>query len=154
MSTRSTPPQGIQLIKRWEGLRLDMYKDVAGYPTIGYGHLVLPHEKFGGAITEAEAEALLRRDLKRYERSVGRLVHVPLSDNQYSALVSFTFNLGGAALQRSTLRMKLNREDYLGAADELHRWVYAGGRKVRGLMRRRSAERALFLRPVLLEGMY
>ena len=96
-------------------------------------------------ITEAEAEALLIRDLESSEGWVSRLIKTALTENQYSALTSFTFNVGAGALQRSTLRMKLNRGEYQGAADEFPKWRMAGGRILAGLVRRRTAERALFL---------
>ena len=96
-------------------------------------------------ITETDADDLLGRDLEASERWVDRLVKTPLSENQFSALTSFTFNVGCGALQRSTLRMKLNRGEYLGAADEFPKWRRAGGRILAGLVRRRAAERALFL---------
>lgn len=88
---------------------------------------------------------LLRSDVINAEASVLRFVDVPLSDGQFDALVSLTFNLGGGALQRSTLRRKINRKDYDGAAGEFRRWVYSGGRKFRGLVLRRDAEKSLFL---------
>ena len=81
----------------------------------------------------------------RFERAVLRLCPVPLSQGQYDALVSFSFNLGAGALQSSTLRRKIMREDYEGAADEFPRWVFAAGLRLAGLVRRREAERALFL---------
>ena len=96
-------------------------------------------------ITETDADDLLGRDLEASERRVTRIVKTPLSENHFSALTSFTFNVGCGALQRSTLRMKLNRGEYLGAADEFPKWRRAGGRILAGLVRRRAAERFLFL---------
>ena len=94
---------------------------------------------------EAETETLLIRDLENSEGWVSRLIKTALTENQYSALTSFTFNVGAGALQRSTLRMKLNRGEYQGAADEFPKWRIAGGRILAGLVRRRAAERSLFL---------
>ena len=91
----------------------------------------------------AEGEEMLKRDLERFERGVHRLCPVPLTQGQYDALVSFSFNTG--SLSVSTLRKKLLRGDYEGAADEFPRWVFAGGRRLAGLVRRREAERILFL---------
>jgi GH24 family phage-related lysozyme (muramidase) len=85
------------------------------------------------------------RDLAPREVAVSRLITVPLNQNQFDALVSFVFNLGSGALQCSTLRRRLNAGAYLEAADEFPKWVYAGGRKLKGLVRRREAERILFL---------
>ena len=96
-------------------------------------------------ITEDQADQLLRRDVSKSEQSVIRLIRVPLEDGQYDSLCSFVFNLGSGALQSSTLRRKLNRGDYIGAADEFPRWVFAGGRKLKGLIRRRDHERLMFL---------
>ena len=97
------------------------------------------------SISETEAEALLVRDLESSEGWVRRLIKTALTKNQYSALTSFTFNVGAGALQRSTLRMKLNRGEYQGAADEFPKWRMAGGRILAGLVRCRAVERALFL---------
>ena len=94
---------------------------------------------------EAEAEALLLRDLESSEGWVRRLIKTRLSENSFSSLVSFTFNVGPGSLQRSTLRMKLNRSEYQGAVDEFPKWRIAGGRILGGLVRRRAAERTLFL---------
>ena len=96
-------------------------------------------------ISEAEAEALLIRDLESSEGLVRRLIKTALTENQYSALTSFTFNVGAGALQRSTLRMKLNRGEVQNAADEFPKWKFANKRILAGLVRRRAAERALFL---------
>ena len=97
------------------------------------------------SISETEAEALLVRDLESSEGWVSRLIKTALTENQYSALVSFTFNVGAGALQRSTLRMKLNSEEFQGAADEFPKWHRAGGRILAGLVRRRVAQQTLFL---------
>lgn len=138
-----TSKEGISLIKRHEGLVLHVYQDAAGYPTIGYGHLIKPNENFT-TITEEEAEKLLLQDLLHAERSVIRNINAPITRYQFDALVSFTFNLGTGALQRSTLRRKLNRQEYKCVPNEFLRWVYAGGRKLRGLRRRRQEEAELF----------
>lgn len=142
---RETPQEGIDLIKHFEGFSPVRYICSGGKVTIGYGHVVLDGERLPGRITEEHAERILRADLRIAERSVLRLINVPLTDGQYAALVSFTFNLGGGALQRSTLRMVVNREEHADAPAQFMRWVYAGGRKQRGLIRRRAAEAELFL---------
>lgn len=145
---RHITQDGLDLIKRFEGFSPIIYICPAGYPTIGYGHLVRDHEqdRYQQGITEQEAEDLLRRDVQGAERAVLRLIDVPLTDGQYDALVSFTFNLGAGALQRSTLRRKVNREQHVEVPKQLMRWVWAGGRKLKGLIRRREAE-ALIYRP-------
>lgn len=138
-------PRGIALIQQFEGLRLHAYRDSAGVPTIGYGST--RGVRMGDEITEAQATELLAVDVERHAEGVRRLVDVPLTQSQFDALASFTFNVGVGALQRSTLLRKLNAGDYRGAADELLRWTKAGGRELRGLVRRREAERAMFLEP-------
>jgi lysozyme len=132
------------LIRKYEGLSLTAYKCPAGLLTIGYGH-VLKKEMNVSEIDLDSAEKLLEQDCLIALRSVEKLIKTNLSENQLASLISFTFNLGGAALERSSLRQKLNRGDYLEAADEFLRWVYASGRKLPGLIRRRTEERAIFL---------
>ena len=143
---RHITEEGLDLIKRFEGFRPTVYTCPAGWPTIGYGHVVRNNERerFSAGINERAAEELLRRDVEAAEKAVLRLIHVPLSDGQFSALVSFAFNLGAGALQRSTLRRRVNREEYDAASAEFRRWVWAGGRKLKGLISRRAAEAALF----------
>lgn len=136
---------GLELIQHFEGFEAEIYIDAAGYPTIGYGHLIKPGEDFSNGISEAQAAALLAQDVGFAEYAVRRLIHTPLVQSQFDALVSFTFNLGGGALQRSTLRRKVNRAEHTEVPDEFMRWVFAGGRRLRGLMRRRQAEAQLYL---------
>jgi lysozyme len=133
---------GIDLIKRFEGFSPTVYICPAGYPTIGYGHVVKlqERERFAGGITAEQAEFLLRQDVQTAEYAVLRLITVPLTDGQFDALVSFTFNLGAGALQRSTLRRKINRRDYAAVPAEFRKWVWAGGRRLEGLILRREAE--------------
>jgi lysozyme len=134
--------EGLALIKSFEGCELRSYQDIVGVWTVGYGHTksAKPHM----LITQDEAEELLQDDLEEFERGVERLVSVPLSAAQFSALVSFAFNLGVGALSRSTLLKTLNRGNYEGAALEFVKWNKAGGKVVNGLTRRRAAERDLF----------
>ncbi|WP_442786292.1 lysozyme [Leptothoe sp. PORK10 BA2] len=142
-SSRQTNASGIGLIKSFEGLRLKAYQDAVGVWTIGYG--TTRGVKPGQEITEAQAEALIKNDLARFEQDVNQAVRVPINDNQFAALVSFTYNVGSGAMRSSTLLRKLNNRDITGAADEFPRWNRAGGRVLAGLTRRRNAERALFL---------
>jgi len=138
--------KGLQLIKQFEGFSPVIYKDSADLPTIGYGHLVLPHElpSFKNVITKSQAEALLKADLLVAENAISRLIAAPLTQNQFDALVSFTFNLGAGALQRSTLRAKINIQEHSAVLIEFLRWVYADGRIIPGLVRRRKAEAELY----------
>ena len=142
---RHSTQDGIDLIKRFEGFSRTVYFCPAGYPTIGYGHVVKDGEDFSNGIMEGEAEELLRQDAQIAERTVLRLINVPLTDGQFDALVSFTYNLGGGALQRSTLRRKINREEHAEIPEQLMRWVWAGGRKLKGLVRRREAEAMIYI---------
>lgn len=135
-----------ELIKSFEGLELEAYLCPADIWTIGYGHT--GNVKEGDRITKAEAEALLDKDLRTFRNGVKRLVKVPLNENQFGALVSFSYNLGLGSLQNSTLLKMLNAGDYTGAADQFLRWNKSGGKVLTGLVRRREAERAVFLTPV------
>lgn len=148
-----TNAAGVALIKEFEGFVPRWYLDPVGVWTIGYGHTDAAGSPKRATspnlvLTEAEATAILQRDLVQYEDAVKRAVRVPINENQFAALVSFTYNLGAGSLGRSTLLRKLNDGDYAGAADEFPRWNKAGGRVLNGLVRRRAAERDLFLRPV------
>jgi GH24 family phage-related lysozyme (muramidase) len=139
---RHVTEAGLDLIKRFEGFSPTIYICPAGYPTIGYGHVVLVHEReqFAACLTQAEATDILRKDVGIAERAVVRLISVPLTDGQFDALVSFTFNLGAGSLQRSTLRRLVNRGEHEGVPSELMKWVWAAGRRLPGLVRRRKAE--------------
>ncbi len=140
---------GIDLIQRFEGYSSTVYICPAGHPTIGYGHVVLDHEDFSQGLTKSEAENLLRRDVSIAEKAVLRLITVPLSDGQFDALVSFTFNLGSGALQRSTLRRVVNRQHHFDVPRQLRRWVFADGRRLKGLVRRREAESMCYAKAAL-----
>ncbi len=135
---------GLALIQRFEGFAPMPYLCPAGYLTVGYGHVVKTDEDFSHGISREQAEQLLRIDVLSAQGAVLRLIQVPLSDCQYDALVSFTFNLGAGALQRSTLRRKVNAGYHGDVPAELARWVFAGGRKLPGLVRRRVAEAARY----------
>ena len=134
---------GIDLIKHYEGLQLNPYLCSAGKPTIGYGHTG-PDVVFGKTITEADADKLLREDLHFAERGVETYTHVPLTQGQFDALVSFAFNLGVGAMRDSTMLKKVNASDFEGAAAEFGKWVHGGGRVLPGLIKRRAAEAVLF----------
>lgn len=140
-----TTEKGIELIKRFERFYAVPYYCPAGYLTVGYGHVLMKGEKFEYPITEEQAEELLLKDIAIFEKAVMRLIISPLTEGMFDALVSFSYNLGSGALQRSTLRQKLNRHEYIDAADEFLKWIWAGGRKLKGLILRRQAERERFL---------
>lgn len=136
---------GTNLIKEFEGCKLKAYKCPAGIWTIGYGHTG-PDVKENLVITNYQAGALLVGDLQKFENAIKLLVRVPLSQNQFDALVSFVYNVGPKAFQDSTLLKKLNAGDYLGAAEEFLRWDKVNGKPLAGLTKRRKAERELFLK--------
>ena len=134
--------EGVNLIKHFEGCRLEAYKCPAGVWTVGYGHT--KEVKEGDAIEQEAAEAFLIEDLESFEQAVTRLVEVPLTQQQFDALVSWTFNLGAGNLAESTLLRKLNNYQYAEVPEQMMRWVRAGGQVLDGLIRRRAAEAALF----------
>ena len=143
--TRAIGAAGLALIKEFEGCVLSAYQDCVGVWTIGYGSTqgVFP----GETITQEQAETLLKKDLRRFELAVSWMVTAPINRNQFDALTSFAFNLGEAALQGSTLLRLLNQGDYENAANQFLLWTYADGKEFAGLVRRRQAERSLFLSP-------
>jgi lysozyme len=136
---------GLALTESFEGCALIPYQDVAGVWTDGYGntHNVVP----GQAITQAQAESDLLRNVADAVAAVNRLVHIAMSQDEFDSLVDFTFNLGASAFAGSTLLKLLNARDIEGAANEFQKWSEAGGHVVAGLLRRRLAERALFVTP-------
>ena len=140
---KRTSAKGINLIKEFEGFRARSYLCPANVLTIGYGHTKTCQP--GQVISTIKGEELLKEDLVRFERAVNVLVKVPLTQNQFDALVSFAFNVGVGAFKKSTLLRLLNQGNYKQAADEFMRWVHGGGVKLAGLVRRRQAERNLFL---------
>lgn len=157
---------GLELIKKFEGIpdgdpgtvNIDPYLDPVGIWTIGWGHAIAiggsylrgrenrkaARDLYPGGITLDQAEQMLRGDVLDTCRDVESLVKAPLTDNQFGALVSFTFNLGRGNLSKSTLLRKLNDGDYDGAAIEFHKWNRAGGKVLAGLVSRRAAESTLF----------
>jgi lysozyme len=136
--------KGIDLIKSFEGLELKSYLCAANVLTIGYGSTG-PHVKKGMIITEAKAEKLLVEDLERFVEGVNKAVTSKINQNQFDALVSFAFNLGVGALQKSTLLKKVNANPSdKSIADEFEKWNKAGGKVLKGLVRRREAESDLY----------
>lgn len=159
--------KALELIKEFEGLvdgdkrtpGYDPYMCPAGYWTIGWGHVVrdadgralrgtadrqYAYQIYPGGISSIEAEQLLRQDIRKFAAGLEALVQVPLTDNQYCALLSFAYNVGLGAVRRSTLLRLLNSGDYNGAANQMLQWVKANGRVLAGLKRRRAAEKQLW----------
>lgn len=143
---RTTSTAGIALLKKFEGCRLKAYKALPTekYYTIGYGHTGAD-VKAGMTITLAQAEAMLKTDLKIFEKSVNNYVLVGMTQNMFDALVSFSYNCGESVLKGSTLLKKLNKKDYIDAAEQFKKWNKSGGKVIPGLTERRAKERALFL---------
>lgn len=133
---------GLHLTEQFEGCRLKAYQDVKGVWTIGYGHTfgVTP----GMEINQSEADEFLQSDLRNAISCVNRLVTVTLSQQEFDALVDFTFNLGCGLFGDSTLLKNLNAGDYQGAAQEFDRWDFAAGKQVQGLLLRRQRETTEF----------
>lgn len=147
--------EGVKFIKQEEGLRNKMYHDQAGLPTIGVGHLLTKDELSSGKIlclavnwqfglSDDQCEELLRRDLFDAEETVEKCVTVPLTPQQFDALVSFVFNVGVGAFKNSTLLKQLNNKQYASVPTQLRRWVYGGGRRLAVLAARREREIALW----------
>jgi len=142
---------GLDLVKQFEGLYTEAYICPAGVPTIGYGHTA--DVQLGQSITPKEAEDILQADMKKFADAVEKAIKVEINDNQFSALVSFAFNCGAGNLRASTLCRKLNSGNYDCVPSELSRWVKATDpstgkkRSLAGLVKRRAAEGALFLKP-------
>ncbi|GAB2928022.1 lysozyme [Hafnia psychrotolerans] len=139
---------GLTLLKSFEGCELTAYQDSVGVWTIGYGWTQPVNGKpigKGMTITHEAADSLLRSGVVQYEKGVTGMVKVTVNQNQFDALVDFAYNLGLKSLEGSTLLKKLNAGDYMGAADEFPKWNKAGGKVLNGLVKRRAAERSLFL---------
>ena len=167
MAQRDISQKAIDLVKSFEGIpdgdpstvNIDPYLDPVSIWTIGWGHAIRyggrflkgeadraqMHALYPEGITLEQAEALLHADMIDTGRDVSTMLAVPVNDNEFGALVSFAFNLGTGNLRNSTLLKKLNAGDRPAAADQFLRWVRADGRVLPGLVRRRAAERALFL---------
>lgn len=137
--------QGISLIKKFEGFSAESYICPAGKPTIGYGHVIQPDESFLENISEVTAEMILKQDIEMAEKAINILVKPPLKQHEYDALVSFVFNIGIKAFENSTILRLINILDHNGASKQFGRWVYAGGKKLGGLINRRNAESAMFM---------
>ena len=134
---------GLALIERFEGFAPDWYADPVGVRTVGFGWTGPLPDGFAPPLSRADARRLLRETVESYADAVREAVTAPLTQGQFDALVSFTYNLGPGALRRSGLLRRINAGDP-DAAEEFDRWVFAGGRRLPGLARRRAAERALF----------
>lgn len=154
MNVLVTSERGLELIRGEEGLVCHLYNDKAGHCTIGYGHLVhlgpccgaASEQPFLNGLYKEHAEALFRLDVaQKAESIIHKLVTAPLTQNQFDALSSFVYNLGGANFASSHLLLKLNQGDYAGAAAEFPRWNKAGGVVLSDLVHRRAHEQALFM---------
>ncbi|MFZ0771168.1 MAG: lysozyme [Candidatus Sulfotelmatobacter sp.] len=140
---QSLSPSGLDFIQRHEGYSGTVYNDSAGYPTVGYGHLIKAGEDFSNGITPAQASQLLSQDTQTAVNAVNSKVTVDLSQTQFDALVDFTFNLGGGALGQSTLLKNINSGNNV-VIENFTDWDHAGGKVVAGLTKRRTDEFNLF----------
>ncbi|CAG2174510.1 unnamed protein product [Oppiella nova] len=147
VNARNINQAGLDLIKVSEGFRANFYGDPVGIRTIGYGHNCKAKgcDTIHAPITQAQGEALLHQDLVGFQNCVEKAVPF-VNDNQFAALVSFSFNLGCGALEGSTLLKDVKAKNYSAAANEFGKWVHAGGKVLPGLVKRRAAEKALFLK--------
>tara|TARA_S200002703_G_scaffold151447_1_gene150884 strand:+ start:254 stop:691 length:438 start_codon:yes stop_codon:yes gene_type:complete len=134
--------EGIDLIKHFEGCRLEAYEDAVGVPTIAYGRI--KDVKIGDSCTQAQAEAWLDEELHEYEGYINDAVTVALTQNQFDSLVSWVYNLGPSNLKSSTMLKVLNKEQYADVPEQIQRWNKAGGKVLEGLTKRRNAEALLF----------
>ena len=139
----SVAPASI-FIKKWEGCRLEAYRCSAGVATIGWGHT--EGVQMGDRICLNKAEKYLLDDLVEFQKGLASLVDVEVTETQFIALMSFVFNIGLGAFKSSTLRKKINAEDFEGATAEFGRWIHAGGKVVQGLVNRRKEEAEFFAR--------
>lgn len=142
-------PAGVDLISNFEGLKLEAYYDSAGVCTIGYGTTIYPNRnpvQINDRCTIEQAKVFMHHDLAHFEKAVSSSVKVTLTQNQFDALVSLTYNIGIGAFKNSTLLKLLNQGDYMGASQQFDVWIKAGGQTVQGLVNRRAVEKAHFLR--------
>ena len=134
--------RGTEILKYFEGCKLTAYQDSVGVWTIGYGHTKGVFD--GMTITQEEAEQMLLTELEEYEGYIENMVTVPLTQNQFDALVVWIYNLGPTNFRNSTLLKELNAGNYNAAGQEITRWNKAGGKVLAGLVKRREAEAELF----------
>lgn len=147
--TTTLSPAGIELIRQFEGLKLEAYLDTAGVCTIGYGTTVYPNGipvQINDHCSVEQAKGYMLHDVSRFEKAVTSAVNVPLTQHQFDALVSLTYNIGVTAFHHSTLLKRLNQGDYLAASQQFDVWVKAGGETLQGLVNRRLIEKSHFLR--------
>ena len=134
--------RGTEILKYFEGCKLTAYQDSVGVWTIGYGHTKGVYD--GMTITQDQAEQMLLSELEEYEGYIENMVTVPLTQNQFDALVVWIYNLGPTNFKNSTLLKELNAGNYNAAGQEITRWNKAGGKVLAGLVKRREAEAELF----------
>lgn len=140
-------PACFDIIKEFEGCKLTGYLDAVGIPTIGWGH-TSPSVVVGDTITQEQADNFLIKDVATTSVIIDHCINVPLTQPQYDAVTSFAYNVGPQKFSKSTMLVYINGGETQRAADEFTKWVNAGGKQLKGLVKRRTAERALFLTPV------
>lgn len=137
--------QAVEIVKEFEGFSPCSYICPGGKKTIGFGHVILPDEEFDEPLPISKAEEILFGDLHEAAKAVNDLVTTILTQSQFDALTSFVYNIGQGNFRSSTILKLLNKRDYEGASREFERWIYGGGKRLPGLIRRRERERALFV---------
>lgn len=137
-----TSEEGKALIKKFEGCELEAYQCSANVWTIGYGHTAGVNE--GDVCTQEDADRMLAEDLEEFEGYVREAVNVPLEQNEFDALIAWTYNLGPGSLQSSTMLKRINESNFDEVPNEMRRWNKSGGQVLDGLVRRREAEALLF----------
>ena len=155
VEVRKVYDKGVELTKESEGFRGRLYNDAANYCTIGYGHLIKlaacdgnESSEFRAGISVPRGTEILREDMEKAEVGIMTLIDAQLTDGQYAALCDFVFNVGVGNFRKSTLRRRVNASDFDRVPFEFRRWVYAGGRKLSGLAKRREAEIKLFFEEI------
>ena len=156
---------GKRKLAEWEGVELNVYRDVAGLPTIGVGHLLTKDElssgkitlkgapvKYGSGLTQPQVMDLLAQDLARFEKTINECVKVPLNQNQFDSLVAFSFNVGPDAFKSSTLLKVVNQSQFADVPNQLRRWVHSGGQVSKGLANRRQREIELWSAAAVSSG--
>lgn len=140
---------GFKIIREFEGLRLNAYKDTGGVWTIGFGTIKYPDGtsvKAGDTCTEAQAKEWLKNDCKWVDACLDKNIKVKINQNQFDALASFVYNVGETAFVKSTMLTLINRDNLSAAANQFDRWVFDNGKRIQGLVNRRSKEKELFLK--------
>lgn len=146
---RDISEHGFAIIREFEGFRANAYLDTGGVWTIGYGTIKYPDGtkvKKGDTCTQGQAELWLKNDCQWVDACLDKYVNVNINQNQFDALASFIYNVGEAAFVKSTMLTLINQNNMISAASQFDRWVFDNGKRIQGLVNRRSKEKTLFLK--------